>query len=184
MIAAAIILAAAWIVWLYPFLFRAPHGQKRASVTRVTPTRIGLLLETGAIGLACAIHYPVEDPLPWWRLAAAMPFILGACWLAFSAVKHLGKQFRVTAGLYEDHELVRTGAYAVVRHPIYAGLLAMLIATIIVATPWQWGAVSLVVFLAGTEIRVRTEDALLASRFPQEFEAYRRSVRAYIPFVR
>jgi len=40
------------------------------------------------------------------------------------------------------------------------------------------------VFLAGTEIRVRTEDALLASRFPQEFEAYRRSVRAYIPFVR
>ena len=184
MITAAVILAAAWFLWLYPFLFRAPHGQKRASITRVRATRIGLLLESGAIFLACAIHYPADAPVPWWRLAAAMPFILGACWLAFSAVKHLGKQFRVTAGLYEDHELVRTGAYAVVRHPIYAGLLAMLIATIIVATPWQWAALPMVLFLAGTEIRVRTEDGLLQSRFGEVFEQYRREVPAYIPFVR
>jgi protein-S-isoprenylcysteine O-methyltransferase Ste14 len=104
--------------------------------------------------------------------------------LAWTSVTHLGKQFRVQAGLYEDHELVRTGPYAVVRHPIYAGLLAMLLCTMIVLTPWRWAIMALVLFLIGTEIRVRTEDKLLAGRFGEAFEDYRKSVPAYLPFVR
>jgi protein-S-isoprenylcysteine O-methyltransferase Ste14 len=44
--------------------------------------------------------------------------------------------------------------------------------------------VSLALFLAGTEIRVRTEDRLLASRFPDAFRDYRRKVPAYLPFLR
>jgi protein-S-isoprenylcysteine O-methyltransferase Ste14 len=38
--------------------------------------------------------------------------------------------------------------------------------------------------MAGTEIRVRSEDRLLASRFGEEFQAYRKTVKAYIPFIR
>jgi protein-S-isoprenylcysteine O-methyltransferase Ste14 len=86
--------------------------------------------------------------------------------------------------LYEDHELVRTGPYAWVRHPIYASLLAMLLCTLLLLTPWQWSLAALVVFLAGTEIRVRTEDRLLASRFQDVFREYRKKVPAYVPFVR
>jgi protein-S-isoprenylcysteine O-methyltransferase Ste14 len=41
-----------------------------------------------------------------------------------------------------------------------------------------------VVFLVGTEIRVQTEDRLLAARFGEEFRQYRKHVRAYVPFVR
>jgi protein-S-isoprenylcysteine O-methyltransferase Ste14 len=44
--------------------------------------------------------------------------------------------------------------------------------------------VSLAIYIAGTEIRVRTEDGLLLSRFHDEFLAYRRRVPAYIPFIR
>jgi protein-S-isoprenylcysteine O-methyltransferase Ste14 len=86
--------------------------------------------------------------------------------------------------LYEDHELVRTGPYALVRHPIYASLLAALLCTLLLLTPWQWGLASLALFLAGTEIRVRTEDRLLASRFHQRFVEYRKKVPAYVPFLR
>jgi protein-S-isoprenylcysteine O-methyltransferase Ste14 len=43
---------------------------------------------------------------------------------------------------------------------------------------------SLALFIAGTEIRVYTEDGLLASRFGERFLAYRKRVRAYLPFVR
>jgi protein-S-isoprenylcysteine O-methyltransferase Ste14 len=39
-------------------------------------------------------------------------------------------------------------------------------------------------FLVGTEIRVRSEDRLLAERFPESFDAYRLNVHAYIPFIR
>jgi protein-S-isoprenylcysteine O-methyltransferase Ste14 len=104
--------------------------------------------------------------------------------LAWHAVKRLGKQFRVQAGLYTDHELVQTGPYNLVRHPIYSSLLAILLCTLFLLTRWIWLAVSLALFITGTEIRVRAEDKLLASRFNGEFEEYRRRVPAYIPFVR
>jgi protein-S-isoprenylcysteine O-methyltransferase Ste14 len=47
-----------------------------------------------------------------------------------------------------------------------------------------WALVCLALFVAGTEIRVHTEDGLLASRFGERFFEYRERVRAYVPFVR
>ena len=149
-----VVLGVSWLAWAWPFAFRAPHYQKRPSITAMAPTAAGLLLEVLAIAIA------------------------------WTAVKHLGKQFRLNAGLYEDHELVRTGPYGIVRHPIYSSLLAILLSTILLLTPWRWAAVSLVLFVVGTEIRVRTEDKLLASRFGREFAEYRKKVPAYVPFVR
>lgn len=178
-----ILLAAAWAVWFYPFVFRAPHGQKRQHITVAGPTRLGLLLECTGIGIALVTRRPEpRTELPF--LAAAVVMWAIAMVLAWTSVTHLGKQFRVHAGLYEDHELVRTGPYGIVRHPIYAALLAMLLCTIFLLTPWHWAAVALVIYFIGTEIRVRVEDKLLAGRFGREFESYRKSVPAYIPFVR
>jgi protein-S-isoprenylcysteine O-methyltransferase Ste14 len=51
-------------------------------------------------------------------------------------------------------------------------------------TSWWLFLPALVLFFVGTEIRVRIEDKLLASRFGEEFEAYKKSVPAYAPFVR
>ena len=48
---AGIALAAYWAAWAYPFVFRTPHVQKRASLTVTGPTRMGLLLEAAAVGL-------------------------------------------------------------------------------------------------------------------------------------
>ncbi len=51
-------------------------------------------------------------------------------------------------------------------------------------TWWPMFVAALIVFLAGTGIRVRAEDSLLAERFQESFIAYRSRVRAYIPFIR
>jgi protein-S-isoprenylcysteine O-methyltransferase Ste14 len=173
-----------WFAWGYPFIFRAPHKQERPSITVIRPTRIGLALEGVAIFMAFAFRLPPENPIGLPRLLPAL--LLGpiAALLSWTSVRHLGKQFRLHAGLYDDHELVRTGPYALVRHPIYSSLLAMLLSSLLILTPWEWAAVALVLFIAGTEIRVHAEDRLLASRFGEEFAAYRAKTRAYIPFVR
>jgi protein-S-isoprenylcysteine O-methyltransferase Ste14 len=173
-----------WLAWAYPFLFRAPHVQKRASITVAWPTRIGLLLECAAIFLAFAIRMPSGEGPGVWRIAAATICGVIAAVLGWTSVTHLGRQFRFHAGLYHDHVLVRTGPYAIVRHPIYASLLAILLCTLLLLTPWQAIPISLAVFICGTEIRVRSEERLLASRFGEQFAAYRKSVPAYIPFVR
>jgi protein-S-isoprenylcysteine O-methyltransferase Ste14 len=173
-----------WFAWVYPFIFRAPHCQKRPSTTASLPTFAGLLLEGLGIFTAFVFRLPRETPPGTARVAASMIFAVLAAVLAWTSVQFLGRQFRIRAGLYEDHELVRTGPYAVVRHPIYASLLSALLCTLLLLTPWQWCLVSLALFLAGTEIRVRTEDRLLASRFPDAFRDYRRKVPAYLPFLR
>jgi len=171
-----------WLAWWYPPIFLAPHWQKRPSVTANAPSVLGLLLESAAYVVACA--WRTSGTPETWRLAAAMIPGPIAVVLMWSAVTHLGRQFRIRAGVWEDHELVRSGPYAIVRHPIYASMLAMLAAMLLLLTAWPGAAVALALFVAGTETRVRTEDALLAARFPSEFSAYKRSVPAYLPFVR
>jgi len=179
-LAATIEVMLCWVAWCYPFVFRVPHRQKRPSITAAGPTRAGLALECAAFFVALWFRQPVG------AVRAALALIPGpvAVWMAWGAVAHLGRQFRISAGLYEDHALVETGPYAVVRHPIYASLLALLAASLLLFTRGWWMALALAAFIGGTEIRVRTEDGLLASRFGAEFERYRRSVPAYIPFVR
>ena len=173
-----------WVAWLFPFVLRAPHRQKRSSVTMAGASRVGLALESLAILMAFNVRLPDNAPAALPRFIVSL--ILGplAVVMAWTSVTHLGRQFRIQAGLYEDHALVRTGPYAIVRHPIYASLLAMLLCTLLLLTPWYWALVSLAMFLAGTEIRVRTEDRLLESRFGDTFREYRRRVPAYVPFVR
>ena len=183
-VAGWIVLIACWAAWWYPFIFRAPHYQKRPSITARGPTLAGLLLEVTAIGLAFACRLPPDHPPGFLRIAGTAVFGIIATVLAWTSVTHLGKQFRVNAGLYEDHELVRTGPYAVVRHPIYASMLGMLLCTILLLTAWQGAAVSIVLFIIGTEIRVHSEEKLLGSRFGAALEDYRKRVRAYIPLVR
>jgi protein-S-isoprenylcysteine O-methyltransferase Ste14 len=173
-----------WVAWFYPFVFRAPHYQKRASITVSGPTLAGLFFEILGIALAFRLRLPADSPAGVARIAASWIFALLAVAIAWTSVTHLGRQFRIRAGLYTDHQLVRTGPYAIVRHPIYASLLLMLLCTLLVLTPWRWMPVALAVFVLGTEIRVRTEDRLLASRFGGQFREYQRRVPAYIPLVR
>ena len=122
----------------------------------------------------------------WLLLIVIASMILGpvSVALAWSATRHLGKQWRFQAALSADHELIQTGPYRFVRHPIYASMLGMLLAVGSVWTWWPMFIAALIVYLAGTEIRVRAEDRLLEERFQEVFVAYRSRVRAYIPGLR
>ena len=63
-------------------------------------------------------------------------------------------------------------------------MLCLLLGTGFMIANWQLFVVSGILFIAGTEIRVRIEDNLLASRFGEVFREYRKRVPAYIPLVR
>jgi protein-S-isoprenylcysteine O-methyltransferase Ste14 len=62
--------------------------------------------------------------------------------------------------------------------------LGMLLATLAGWTWWPLAIAAVLFFVAGTEIRLRAEEGLLAERFLGEFAAYRRSTWAYIPLIR
>jgi protein-S-isoprenylcysteine O-methyltransferase Ste14 len=183
-VAAVVELVLCWIIWSAAFFkpSRQSKGQKKA--VRAPASRWGILLES--VGFACAWMYvrPVGFSKPAALLIASM--ILGpvAVVLGWAAARHLGKQWRYEAALSEDHDLIRSGPYRWIRHPIYASMLGMLLATLAAWTWWPLAVASLLFFVVGTEIRVRAEEGLLAERFKAQFAEYQRSTWAYIPFIR
>jgi protein-S-isoprenylcysteine O-methyltransferase Ste14 len=178
---AVVELLACWILWAYPFLCRAKRAPKREAVVTAKASRYGVLLQSLGF-LGAWLRTAPEHPPPLSVLSMLLGPLSTLC--AWWAVMNLGKQWRIQAGLYADHELIRSGPYQVVRHPIYASMLGMLLATGLLFARWWILALALIPFLAGTEIRVRAEDELLASWFGEEFERYKARVRAYVPWVR
>jgi protein-S-isoprenylcysteine O-methyltransferase Ste14 len=119
-----------------------------------------------------------------WALAAlAVAIAASSVWLVNSATRQLGRQWALAARLVEGHELIQDGPYRLVRNPIYTGMFGMLLATGLVAARWLPLAIAIVVFLAGTYIRIRSEERLLRQAFGSRFEEYTRSVPALIPGI-
>lgn len=81
--------------------------------------------------------------------------------------------------------LATGGAYAWLRHPIYLAFLAMLAATGLLASSGLKLAGAAVLYIAGTELRIASEEAELARRFPAAYEQYRLRTRwRYLPGLR
>lgn len=125
-----------------------------------------------------------NSPAPAWRLAVGITSAVVAFCLSWNAIRHLGQQWRVDAGLNNDHNLVVTGPYSFVRHPIYASMLCMFLMNAAFLGTLPGWIIGSVLFILGTEIRVRTEDRLLHERFGDMFYNWQQRVPAYIPFLR
>jgi protein-S-isoprenylcysteine O-methyltransferase Ste14 len=102
-------------------------------------------------------------------------------WFCLTAARTLGKQWALVARVVENHELIVRGPYAVVRNPIYLAMFGMLIATGLAVSGWLGLLLGTVVFLAGNEIRIRSEEKLLRGAFGAQFEEYARRVPAFLP---
>ena len=107
--------------------------------------------------------------------------LTGAIALFASSSHELGRNWSLVARTRSDHQLVRSGPYARVRHPIYLAMLLFLLALAVALGHWLQLIVAVPVFLAGTTIRTRTEDGLLEESFGEQFRAYRKSTPALIP---
>jgi protein-S-isoprenylcysteine O-methyltransferase Ste14 len=174
------ILIAGIVAWFTPFVFAHRKATSASTVDR--RSRWGVLLQLAAFSLLWQGHFWTRE-LPGWRLVACILFFGLAILLSWSSSRALGRHLRIDAALGSDHQLVRSGPYSVVRNPIYTSMLLVICAIAVVIAPWQLVIGALLLFAIGTEIRVRTEEVLLAQKFGAEFQAYRNSVRAYIPFV-
>jgi len=141
----------------------------------------GMALEAVAVLIAITGE---SAAVAQWRLWVACVLAPLGAGFALRGALALGRHFRAQAVVTSDHELITTGPYAVVRHPIYAGLLALVVSTGLVRNSWLRLAIAIAVYCAGTEVRVWAEEQILERRFPNQLAEYRKRVKAYIPFVR
>ncbi len=182
--AALIELLLCWLAWAIAFIRprRAAKGQKETETA--SSSRWGIFVVT--LGFFCA--WVQIRPSQFHKSPAALiaSMVIGPIAAAFAwwATRHLGKQWRYVAAITEGHELITTGPYRLIRHPIYASIFGMLLATVFAWSWWPLGIAAVVFYIIGTEVRIRAEEALLAARFGDQFTAWRAKTPAYIPFVR
>jgi protein-S-isoprenylcysteine O-methyltransferase Ste14 len=122
--------------------------------------------------------------LPATRLVFFTGAVLIAAGLAFSvwARARLGRNWSGVVTLKTDHELIRSGPYRIVRHPIYTGLLVAIIGSAIARGEWR-GVVAVAIAAVALWRKLRLEERWLGETFGDAYAKYRAEVSALIPFV-
>src|SRR3954468_14446284 len=164
----------------FVFLIRAASRRTaEPGSKRDRRSQLGIILQSVGIAFAgFGLVRPTLAPLSAAGLAgtAAVLLLMGGAIALFAASsRELGRNWSLVARTRTDHELVRTGPYSRVRHPIYLGLLLFLLALAVALGHWMQLIVALPVFFIGTSIRTRVEDGLLEETFGDVFRDYRNS---------
>lgn len=182
------LIPALWILWLgYWVLAARVTGKTRrresfaSRLTHYGPLILGGLL----LGVPGILGPEMERQLHgstqfWIGIASA----LVATGLGFSAWARvwLGSNWSAEVTVKQDHELVHSGPYALVRHPIYTGVLLALIGTALWVDKWR-ALIGLVLIAAGFLRKIVIEERFMLDEFGQAYEHYRAEVPALIPFV-
>ena len=169
--------AAFWIYWLV-----AAFSMKRGRPAWSRELRIRAVIIVLAILLvrlgAFRDHGLNSDP---WRAGPGL--ILFAVGLVFAiwARLHIGRNWGTPMSQKNEPELVTSGPYRLVRHPIYSGVLLAGVGTA-VALSWQW---LIAVVLVGIYFvySATVEEGYLTEQFPESYPAYRHSTKMLVPYL-
>ena len=178
-----------WIAWLLYWRISAA-GVKAARRRESPASRAAHLIPLAIAGLLLWMD-PIagggvlfERFLPQSDGTYRTGALLLALGLAFSvwARVYLGRNWSATVTVKEDHELIRSGPYSLVRHPIYTGLLLGFIGTAIVRGEWRGVLAVLIVFVALWR-KLRLEERWMNETFGEEYRRYREHSAALIPYL-
>lgn len=100
--------------------------------------------------------------------------------LAIWARQHLGKNWSGAITSKVDHQLIRTGPYKTLRHPIYSGMLGMFLGTAVVSGELH-GLLGLLIISVAYWRKIRLEEEYLSGTFGVEYDDYRKKSWAVIP---
>jgi protein-S-isoprenylcysteine O-methyltransferase Ste14 len=169
--------AAFWLYWLV-----AAFSMKRGRVPWSRELRIRVVLVVIVILLirlgAFRGHGLNTDP---WRAGIGLVFFAVGLGFAIWARMHIGRNWGPPMTQKVEPELVTSGPYRLVRHPIYSGILAAGLGTA-VALSWWW---LIAVALAGVYIlySAQIEERYLTDQFPDDYPDYKRSTKMLVPFI-
>ena len=186
--AMATVITACWVAFGAIFVLRKKPAIAAAERKRDLASWLGILLQAGGFAVVWWLPRRSTDALFQQPVAVGVLMLLlvvvlglGSIWLIQSAVKTLGKEWSYTARVVEGHRLVTWGPFGLVRHPIYTGMLGLLVAAGIAIGRWPTLVAGAGLFVMGTWMRVRSEERLLAGAFGEAYREYVQRVPAVLP---
>ncbi|MEV6839636.1 isoprenylcysteine carboxylmethyltransferase family protein [Streptomyces sp. NPDC051133] len=186
-VACVAVFGAAWVAGAVYFGVRSQDGLRGwiHGLRRSWPRRVLLIAGAYAFSALIGRSQGFWRHLEYWQpglavagallAVASTALLLWARWV-------LGTMWASVPLVQEHHELRTDGPYRLVRHPIYTGLLGLIVGAMPACGFGVWIAL-LAVAVPWLLRRVRVEDDLMAGRFGAAYEAYRAGVPALIPWT-
>jgi protein-S-isoprenylcysteine O-methyltransferase Ste14 len=177
------IIGAGWLVfWLYWFAMAVTAKAGRSRWTRFAAVRVGLILVVLLLIRLRAVkgNGGAATSNPWLLGIGLAVFVLGLA-LAVWARVYIGRNWGMPMSQKADPELVTTGPYRRIRHPIYSGIILGMVGTAIAVSIYWLIAVAILgaYFLFSAVVEERNMTKL----FPDAYPAYKHATKMLIPYV-
>jgi protein-S-isoprenylcysteine O-methyltransferase Ste14 len=180
-------ICACWLVYIVYWIGSA----RRLKPVVERQSWLSIIAHRGPIMLgALMLLFPILSHSPGLALTPHTDFAvaIGAvvCVLGLSVAiwsrQTLAGNWSATVTFKQGHELVQAGPYRFVRHPIYTGILLMILGSVIaVGRLHSW--LGFLIVCAGFWIKLKQEESLMLRHFPDEYPAYRARVKSLVPFL-
>ena len=176
-----IVIFAGWVAfWLYWLVASVGVKAGQAPWTRFAGLRIGVILVILLLLRGRALRGHMAISSPWLQGIGLAVFLLGLA-LAIWARVYIGQNWGMPMSQKADPELITTGPYRSIRHPIYSGIILAMIGTTLAVSLYWLVAVGLLgaYFIYSATV----EERFMAGRFPDSYPKYKRSTKMLIPFI-
>jgi protein-S-isoprenylcysteine O-methyltransferase Ste14 len=178
-----IIIGVGWIVfWAYWLVMATTAKAGRSRLAQFAGIRVGIILVVLLLIRLRVLkdHAAAATSNPWLLGTGLAVFVLGLA-LAVWARVYLGRNWGMPMSQKADPELVTTGPYGKIRHPIYSGIILGMVGTAIAVSPYWLIAVAIIggYFLYSAVVEERN----MAKLFPAAYPPYKHATKMLIPYV-
>jgi protein-S-isoprenylcysteine O-methyltransferase Ste14 len=183
------LLALIWLAWIVSWVVASfwsgrtkKHVRTRDSFVYRVPILLGAVLFSPWTARALG-ETRIYDPGNFGTYALAIVVLLGISFTWWARI-HLGRFWSNAITQKEDHRIVDTGPYGLVRHPIYAGLILAILATGAAVATWS-SLIGALLISFGQWQKARMEEGFLTAELgPEAYGPYCRRVPMIVPFLR
>jgi protein-S-isoprenylcysteine O-methyltransferase Ste14 len=171
-----------WLIWIVYWLIEA----RNTAPTRKSESLSIAVVYRGATVVGIILIFGFRRlPTQLWPASVSLrciAVILALCGFSFAiwARQHIGRYWSARVTLKEGHQLIESGPYGVVRHPIYSGLLLSMAATVMTIGTVQ-SLFGYAVLVAALVFKLAAEERLLTANFGEAYKEYQMRVKALIP---
>ena len=165
-------------LWAKPAARRENLGSRVFHMAIMIAAFALLFSKSTHVGILGARLIPDYDWIRWVGLGLTV----AGCSFAVWARVRLGSNWSGTVTVKQNHELIQSGPYAIVRHPIYSGFLLGALGTALSVGEAR-GLIALALAFVGWFAKTRVEEQFMVEQFNGDYVRYRREVKRLIPFV-
>ncbi len=179
------------VVWIAFLLYWQIKAANTKTTQRLEPAA-SRILRALAFLIVIVLLSTTRIPLPWlyrqlwpsgiWSFGVGAVVTVAGLLFAIWARQHLGSNWSRSVTIKQGHELIATGPYALVRHPIYTGILTGFLGTAVALSQVR-GVISFVLVFLVFWAKFRMEEEWMRSQFGETYATYAHQTAALVPYL-